>query len=265
MVRATGYLKTLDDFRAIPLRASATGVPVRLGDVAHLQMGPELRRGIAELDGEGEVTGGIIVMRSGKNALATIEAVKKKIEQLKAGLPPGRRDRGDLRPLGADQALGREPHRQARRRVHRRRAGVFRFPVSPALGAGRDRFAAARHAHGVHRHALPGSERQHHVARRHRDRDRRDGRCRDRHDREPAQAPGTLACAARGSRARCRANAGRWSPKPACRWGRRCSSACSSSRCRSFPSSRSRRRKDDCSHRWRTRRPMRWPRPPGSR
>ena len=89
MVRATGYLKTLDDFRVIPLRASATGVPVRLGDVAHLQMGPELRRGIAELDGEGEVTGGIIVMRWGKNALATIEAVKKKLEQLKGGLPAG--------------------------------------------------------------------------------------------------------------------------------------------------------------------------------
>ena len=89
MVRATGYLKTLDDFRAIPLRVGASGVPVRLGDVAHMQLGPELRRGIAELDGEGEVTGGIIVMRSGKNALATIEAVKKKLEVLKAGLPPG--------------------------------------------------------------------------------------------------------------------------------------------------------------------------------
>jgi Cu(I)/Ag(I) efflux system membrane protein CusA/SilA len=89
MVRATGYLKSLDDFRAIPLRAGATGAPVRLGDVAHLQLGPELRRGIAELDGEGEVTGGIIVMRSGKNALATINAVKKKIETLKAGLPAG--------------------------------------------------------------------------------------------------------------------------------------------------------------------------------
>ena len=89
MVRATGYLKTLDDMRAIPLRASTTGVPVRLGDVAHLQMGPELRRGIAELDGEGEVTGGVIVMRSGKNALATIEAVKEKIERLKPGLPAG--------------------------------------------------------------------------------------------------------------------------------------------------------------------------------
>jgi len=89
MVRASGYLQSLEDFRKIPLRANASGVPVQLGDVAHLQMGPELRRGIAELDGEGEVTGGIIVMRSGRNALQTIEAVKRKIEQLKSGLPPG--------------------------------------------------------------------------------------------------------------------------------------------------------------------------------
>ncbi len=91
MVRATGYLQNLDDFRKIPLRTSTAGVPVRLGDVAHLQMGPESRRGIAELDGQGEVTGGIIVMRSGKNALETIKAVKRKIEQLKPGLPPASR------------------------------------------------------------------------------------------------------------------------------------------------------------------------------
>jgi Cu(I)/Ag(I) efflux system membrane protein CusA/SilA len=89
MVRATGYLRGLDDFRKIPLRTGAAGVPVRLSDVAHLQIGPELRRGIAELDGQGEVTGGIIVMRSGKNALETIEAVKRKLEQLKPGLPEG--------------------------------------------------------------------------------------------------------------------------------------------------------------------------------
>ncbi|MGH8204754.1 MAG: efflux RND transporter permease subunit, partial [Steroidobacteraceae bacterium] len=89
VVRATGYLRSLDDFRTIPLRASAAGVPVQLADVAHLQIGPELRRGIAELDGEGEVVGGIIVMRSGKNALATIEAVKRKLEELKPGLPRG--------------------------------------------------------------------------------------------------------------------------------------------------------------------------------
>ena len=87
MVRATGYLKTLDDFRAIPLSTSDTGVPVKLGDVARIQVGPEMRRGIAELDGEGEVAGGVIIMRSGKNALATIEAVKAKLASLKGSLP----------------------------------------------------------------------------------------------------------------------------------------------------------------------------------
>jgi Cu(I)/Ag(I) efflux system membrane protein CusA/SilA len=89
MVRASGYLKTLDDFRAIPLRTSASGTPVLLKDVAHVQIGPEMRRGIADLDGEGEVVGGVIVMRSGKNALETISAVKAKLASLKGGLPQG--------------------------------------------------------------------------------------------------------------------------------------------------------------------------------
>ena len=89
MVRASGYLKTLDDFRKIPVFTSEAGVPVRLGDVARVQVGPEARRGIAELDGQGETVGGIIVMRSGKNALETIDAVKAKLASLKAGLPEG--------------------------------------------------------------------------------------------------------------------------------------------------------------------------------
>ncbi|WP_213980942.1 efflux RND transporter permease subunit [Sphingomonas sp. dw_22] len=89
MVRASGYLKTLDDFRAIPLRAAAGGVPVTLGDVATLQIGPEMRRGIAELNGEGEVAGGVVILRSGKNARETIAAVKDRIATLKASLPPG--------------------------------------------------------------------------------------------------------------------------------------------------------------------------------
>ncbi len=89
MVRASGYLKSLDDFRAVPLTASNAGVPVTLGDVARVQVGPEMRRGIAELNGEGEVAGGIVIMRSGKNALDTIGAVKDKLEKLKPGLPAG--------------------------------------------------------------------------------------------------------------------------------------------------------------------------------
>jgi Cu(I)/Ag(I) efflux system membrane protein CusA/SilA len=89
MVRASGYLKSLDDFRKIPLTTTDGGVSVRLGDVARIQVGPEMRRGIAELNGEGEVAGGVIIMRSGKNALETIDAVKAKLEKLKASLPPG--------------------------------------------------------------------------------------------------------------------------------------------------------------------------------
>ena len=89
MVRSSGYLQSLDDFRKIPLMTTEAGIPVRLGEVARIQLGPEMRRGISELNGEGEVAGGIIVMRSGKNALETIDAVKAKLAALKPGLPPG--------------------------------------------------------------------------------------------------------------------------------------------------------------------------------
>ena len=89
VVRASGYLTGLDDFRKIPLTTSSSGVSVRLGDVARIQIGPEMRRGISELDGEGEATGGVIVMRSGKNALDTIAAVKDKIKSLQSSLPAG--------------------------------------------------------------------------------------------------------------------------------------------------------------------------------
>lgn len=89
MVRATGYLENLNDFRSVPLKNSGTGIAVQLGDVARIQIGPEMRRGIGELNGEGESVGGVIVMRSGKNALQTIDAVKAKLEGLKPGLPEG--------------------------------------------------------------------------------------------------------------------------------------------------------------------------------
>ena len=89
MVRTSGFLQSLADFRAIPLKSTDAGVSVRLGDVARIQLGPEMRRGIGEFDGEGEAAGGVIVMRSGKNALETIAAVKVKLRSLQAGLPKG--------------------------------------------------------------------------------------------------------------------------------------------------------------------------------
>jgi Cu(I)/Ag(I) efflux system membrane protein CusA/SilA len=88
MVRGLGYIKTLDDLRSIPL-SSDRGTPVLLRDVADVRLGPELRRGIADLNGEGDVAGGVVIMRFGENALTTIQNVKKKLEDLKAGLPEG--------------------------------------------------------------------------------------------------------------------------------------------------------------------------------
>ena len=89
MVRAHGYLESLDDFRNIPLSVSESGTPILLSDVARIQVGPELRRGVAELNGDGEVTGGVIVMRAGQNALEAIDAVKAKLAILKKSLPEG--------------------------------------------------------------------------------------------------------------------------------------------------------------------------------
>ncbi|KAF1722759.1 efflux RND transporter permease subunit [Pseudoxanthomonas wuyuanensis] len=89
MVRSEGYLRTREDFERVPVASAGNAVPVLLRDVASVGRGPTLRRGIAELDGEGEVAGGVIVLRSGKDALAAIEAVKARLEGLKASLPAG--------------------------------------------------------------------------------------------------------------------------------------------------------------------------------
>ncbi len=89
MVRASGYLRALEDFNAIPLGVGAGGVPVRLSDVAWVQIGPEMRRGIAELNGEGEVAGGVVVIRAGENAREVIEAVRARLAGLERSLPEG--------------------------------------------------------------------------------------------------------------------------------------------------------------------------------
>jgi len=101
MVRGKGYIRSIADLEVIPVGVDANGTPIRLMDVANIQIGPELRRGVAELNGEGEVVGGVVIMRYGENALATIERVREKLEELKSGLPEGVEivpvyDRGDL-------------------------------------------------------------------------------------------------------------------------------------------------------------------------
>jgi Cu(I)/Ag(I) efflux system membrane protein CusA/SilA len=89
MIRATGYLGSIQDLASIPLRMNRGGTPVRLSDVADIRLGPQMRRGIAELNGEGEVVGGVIVMRYGENARRTISAVKTKLAELATSLPNG--------------------------------------------------------------------------------------------------------------------------------------------------------------------------------
>lgn len=101
MVRAKGYLRGIDDLNTIPVGVDKNGTPIRLRDIANVQLGPELRRGLVELNGEGEVAGGIVIMRFGENALATIEGVREKLAELQKGLPEGVEivptyDRGDL-------------------------------------------------------------------------------------------------------------------------------------------------------------------------
>jgi Cu(I)/Ag(I) efflux system membrane protein CusA/SilA len=89
MVRGLGYIKSIRDIEDIPLGVDKTGTPILIRDVGTVHLGPEMRRGLAELNGQGEVAGGVVVMRYGENALATIQRVKEKLESLKAGLPPG--------------------------------------------------------------------------------------------------------------------------------------------------------------------------------
>ncbi|MCX7067589.1 MAG: CusA/CzcA family heavy metal efflux RND transporter [Methylococcales bacterium] len=101
MVRGLGYIKSIEDLKTIPVGVDSNGTPIRLQDVAQIQIGPELRRGVTELNGEGEVAGGVVIMRFGENALATIKDVRNKLEELKKGLPEGVEivpvyDRGNL-------------------------------------------------------------------------------------------------------------------------------------------------------------------------
>ncbi|MFQ1968079.1 efflux RND transporter permease subunit [Aeromonas veronii] len=112
MVRSNGYLKSVEDLKQIPLGTTVRGAPLLLGDVADVVTGPQMRRGIAELNGEGEVVGGIIVMRYGENAQHTIDGVKARLAELKSSLPQGVEvvtvyDRSDLIQRAIDNLSGK--------------------------------------------------------------------------------------------------------------------------------------------------------------
>ncbi|VTM40280.1 cobalt-zinc-cadmium resistance protein CzcA [Klebsiella quasipneumoniae] len=164
MVRASGYLQTLDDFKNIVLKTGDNGVPVYLGDVARVQVGPEMRRGIAELNGEGEVAGGVVILRSGKNAREAISAVKEKLASLQSSLPEGVEvvttyDRSQL----IDRAIDNLSHKLLEEFiVVALVCALFLWHVRSALVA--IILPAARPVLRLYHDAFPGTQRQHHVA-----------------------------------------------------------------------------------------------------
>ena len=89
MVRGRGYIQSIDDIEGIPVGVDANGTPIHVRDIATVRLGPEMRRGLAEWNGEGEIVGGIVIMRYGENALAVIDRVKARLAELEAGLPEG--------------------------------------------------------------------------------------------------------------------------------------------------------------------------------
>ena len=195
---AAATCKSITDLANIVLKTD-DGTPVLLKDVARVELGPDERRGITELNGEGEVASGIVLQRFGANALDVIDNVKKRFAEIAGSLPKGVEIVAGLRPLQPDPRRDRDAEAHAARREHRRRARLHRVPAACPQRAGRHPDAAGRRADGVRRDEAAGPRLQHHEPRRHRDRDRRDGRRGDRHDRERPQA--SRARAARTSRA----------------------------------------------------------------
>jgi Cu(I)/Ag(I) efflux system membrane protein CusA/SilA len=237
MVRASGYLKTDADFRAIPLKVAGVGVPVTLGDVASIQIGPEMRRGIAELNGEGEVAGGVVILRQGKNARETIGAVKAKLAELKGSLPPGVEivttyDRSQLIDRAVENLSGKLIEEFV---VVAIICGLFLWHVRSALVAivtlplGVLAALLVMRVQGVNANIM---------------------------------SLGGMRTPVRPWQAR---SDGASSPRPQPRSGRRCSSACLSSRFRSCRCSRLKHRKVGCLRRLPSPKATRWPQPPSCR
>ena len=196
VVRGRGYLKGIPDLRNIVLKNDG-GTPVLLQDVARVELGPDERRGLTELNGDGEVASGIVLQRFGANALDVIDNVKKRMAELAGSLPKGVEiqpvyDRSTL----IHAAIETLRHTLLEESAHRR-AGLRRLPAARAQRPRRDPDAPGRRAHGFCRDEAAGPRLEHHEPRRHRHRDRRDGRRGDRHDRKRAQASRTRAAGQR--------------------------------------------------------------------
>ena len=187
--------------RTVAVGLGPQGVPIRVSDVGEVRLGPDLRRGAADLDGRGETVGGIVVMRFGENALSVIDAVKAKLREVQKVMPAGMTivptyDRSDL-----DRRIDRDAAAHAHRGGGGRVAGHHHLPLPLPIGAGAHPRAAGRRRRVLHPDVLPRGHVQHHVARRAGAGDWRAGRCLDRDggERVPAR---------RRSRRRCRVHDG---------------------------------------------------------
>ena len=150
MVRGRGYLKSIADIEDIVLKTDG-GVPLRLADVARVELVPDERRGITELNGEGEVASGIVLQRFGANALTVIDNAKERLAEISKSLPKGAEivpvyDRSKLIDAAIETLKS-----HADRGKHRRRAGDHRLPAACPQRAGRHHHAAGRHPDGVRR------------------------------------------------------------------------------------------------------------------
>ncbi len=178
MIRGLGYLHTVSDLENVPV-ATKNGTPVLVRDLGTVTFGPDVRRGAADWQGEGETVGGIVVMRYGMNALNVINGVKAKLKDIAPVAASWRGNRDRLRPLVADQRI--HPHAEARSdpRSHHCQLRQHRVPVSLPVGIGADSYAAHCRAGGVHSDVLPAGQLEHHVAGRAGAGDRRADRCCD--------------------------------------------------------------------------------------
>ncbi len=187
-VRGRGYIKSVEDIENVAAQSREAARPSTSKNVGTVHLGPDIRRGVAELNGEGEVVGGIVVMRYGENALARDRRRSRRSSRRSSRrCPKACEIVADLRSQRADQARHRHAARNADRGKHRRRAGLLRVPLARPLRAGRHPHAADRDPALVHPDVRARTHREHHVARRHRHRDRRDGRRGDHHGRERPQ------------------------------------------------------------------------------
>ncbi len=187
MVRGRGYVRSVDDVEKIVVGTNGSGTPISIRDIGTVHLGPDLRRGLVELDGNGEVVGGVVVMRQGENALRVIDGVKRKLAEVEKSLPPGVEvvatyDRSDAHP-----PRDRHAEAHARRGARDRQPGDPRIPLAHPERRDPDRHDPDRRPALVHSDACDGHHGEHHVARRDRGGDRRHGRCRDRRRRADAQ------------------------------------------------------------------------------